>query len=86
MSDGKRDYKKEYKHYAGKPSEIHKRVLRNAARREMEKAGLVHKGDDKDVDHVRPLSRGGSGARSNLRVKSSSDNRSFRRTASGAVA
>ena len=85
MSDGKRDYKKENRLYNSRPSEIRKRVLRNAARREMEKAGLVHKGDGKDVDHKRPLSRGGSGARSNLRVRSSSANRSFRRTASGAI-
>lgn len=86
MTDGKRDYKKEYKEYAGKPSEIRKRVLRNAARRQFEKMGLVHKGDGKDVDHRTPLSRGGSSSRSNLRVRSSSANRSFRRTASGAVA
>ena len=86
MTNGKRDYKKEYKHYAGKPSEIKKRVLRNRARRHFEKMGLVRKGDGKDVDHVRPLSKGGSGGRGNLRVRSEHANRSFRRTASGAVA
>ena len=86
MTDGKRDYKKENRLYNSKPSEIRKRVLRNAARRTFEKMGLVHKGDNKDVDHRKPLSRGGSGARSNLRVRSSSANRSFHRTSSGAIA
>ena len=86
MTNGHRDYKKEYSHYAGKPSEIHKRVLRNHARRTFEAMGLVHKGDGKDVDHIHPLSKGGSGSRSNLRVRSEHANRSYHRTASGSVA
>jgi hypothetical protein len=45
----------------------------------MEKAGLVHKGDGKDVDHKTPLSKGGKTTKSNLRVKSASDNRSYAR-------
>jgi hypothetical protein len=45
----------------------------------MEKEGLVHKGDGKDVDHKKPVSKGGSTVRSNLRVKSASANRSFAR-------
>ena len=85
MTNGKRDYKKENRLYNSKPSEIRKRVLRNAARRVMEDAGLVHKGDGKDVDHKRPLSKGGSGSRSNLRVRSARANRSFRRTSSSAI-
>jgi hypothetical protein len=85
MTNGHRDYRKEYSHYAGKKSEIHKRVLRNAARREMMSLGLVHKGDGKDVDHIRPLSKGGSADRSNLRAISAHANRSYRRTASGAI-
>ena len=48
----------------------------------MEKAGRVHKGDGKDVDHKRPMAKGGSNDRSNLRVTSKSDNRSFARTKS----
>lgn len=86
MTNGKRDYKKEYKHYAGKPSEIHKRVLRNAARRVFEHLGLVHKGDNKDVDHIHPLSENGGTSRSNLRVLSAHRNRSFRRGGKGQVA
>lgn len=65
--------------YNSKPEQIKKRAERNAARREMMKAGKVHKGDGKDVDHKRPLAKGGSNAPSNLRVRSQSANRSFKR-------
>ena len=85
MINGHRDYKRENRLYNSKPNEIRKRVLRNAARREMIELGLAHKGDNKDVDHIRPLSKGGSGSRSNLRVRSAHSNRSFRRTASSAI-
>ena len=77
-----RNYKSEYQAYQGKPEQIANRAKRNAARREMEKAGRVHKGDGKDVDHKRPIARGGSNDRSNLRVTSKSENRSFARTKS----
>ncbi|WP_029540425.1 HNH endonuclease domain-containing protein, partial [Selenomonas sp. AB3002] len=66
-----RDYKKEYREYQGTPEQIHNRSLRNQARREM---GLK-KGDPREVDHVRPLSRGGSNSRSNLQVTSRTANR-----------
>lgn len=85
MTNGHRDYKKEYAHYAGKPSEIHKRVLRNHARRHMMELGLVHKGDHKDVDHIHPLSEGGSGRNTNLRVRSEHANRSYARKADGSI-
>lgn len=49
------------------------------------KEGLVHKGDGKDVDHKRPLSKGGTNSRSNLRVVDSSSNRSFSRNADGSL-
>lgn len=86
MTNGKRDYKKENRLYNSKPEEIRKRSLRNAARQMMEDAGLVHKGDGKDVDHRVALSKGGSGSRSNLRVTSAHSNRSYRRTSSSAIA
>lgn len=85
MTNGKRDYRREYDKYAGRKSEIHKRVLRNKARRYMMKLGRVRKGDNKDVDHRKALSRGGTGGRSNLRVVSAHSNRSFARTRSGAI-
>ena len=74
-----RPYKHEYEMYDGTPAVKKKRAERNKARAIMEKAGLVHKGDGKDVDHKKPLSKGGATVKSNLRVKSASDNRSYPR-------
>ena len=71
------------KAYNAKPDQKKKRALRNAARREMEKKGLVHKGDGKDVDHKRMLRNGGSNAESNLRVVSAEKNRGWKRGKSG---
>lgn len=75
-----RDYRSEYLNYHGKPEQIKKRDMRNAARREMEKKGLVKKGDGKDVDHKQPLVKGGGNGNGNLRVVPKSVNRSFART------
>lgn len=74
-----RNYKKEYANYQGTPEQIKKRSMRNKARRKMMKAGKVKKGDGKDVDHKKPISKGGSNAPSNLRVQSDNENRSFPR-------
>lgn len=84
MTNGKRDYKKQAK-YDSKPSVKKDRAARNKARREMEREGKVHKGDGKEVDHKKPLSKGGSKSRSNLRVRSASSNRSFARTKNGSM-
>lgn len=63
-----------------------KRAEQNAARREMEKAGKVHKGDGKAVDHIKPLSKGGSPTdRSNLRVVPERQNDSFSRNRDGSL-
>lgn len=80
-----RDYKKEYKNYHSSPKQKKNRAARNAARRIMERDGAVSKGDGKDVDHKRPLSKGGSHKKSNLRVKPRSSNRSFPRNPDGSV-
>lgn len=82
MTAKKRNYRNEYDSYQGQPAQIKKRAERNAARSEMVKAGKVTKGDGKDVDHRVPLVKGGSTAKSNLRVKSASANRSYPRTKS----
>jgi hypothetical protein len=74
-----RDYKKEYREYQGTPEQKHNRALRNKARREYMRRGLVHKGDNKDVDHKQPLDQGGSNSPSNWRVMDRSKNRGFRR-------
>lgn len=74
-----RPYKKEYEQYDGTEKVKKKRAERNKARRIMMEAGQVHKGDGKDVDHKTPLSKGGKTTKSNLRVKTASDNRSYPR-------
>lgn len=85
MKNGKRDYKREVEKYTSKPEVVKKRVQQNAARREAEKAGLVKKGDGKDVDHKKPISKGGTNAKSNLRVVPASENRSFSRNKDSSV-
>lgn len=79
-----RDYKQENT-YKSKPDQIHKRVLRNKARALLIKQGKVHKGDGMEVDHIKPLSQGGSNNASNLRVISAHRNDSYPRTAKGAI-
>jgi len=74
-----RDYKREYELFQGKPEQIKRRAERVKARRMMEKAGLAHKGDGKDVDHIRPLKNGGTSARGNLRMRDKTANRSDKR-------
>lgn len=80
----KRDYSKNGEgKYDASPARKKARAARNKARRQLTKEGLVRKGDGKDVDHKKPLSKGGSTARSNLRVVSASKNRSYARTRTG---
>lgn len=72
--------------YTSRPEVIKKRAEQNAARAEMVKAGKAHKGDGKDVDHIKPLSKGGNPtAKGNLRVVSKTANRSFARNANGSL-
>lgn len=81
----KRDYKREYATYQGKPEQIHNRAERNAARATLAKKGKVHKGDGKDVDHKKPLSKGGAPGTGNLRVVSKHKNRSFKRNSDSSI-
>ena len=85
MTNGKRDYKKQNEKYDGKESVKKDRAARNAARALLKKEGVVSKGDGKDVDHKKPLSKGGSNARSNLRAVKASTNKSFARKSDGAM-
>ena len=66
-----RDYKKEYREFHGKPKARRNRAAANRARRKM---GLKN-GDPREVDHKKPMSKGGSNARSNLRIVSRKTNR-----------
>ena len=75
-------YTRNYKQEANTESPLRrkKRTMRNKARRMASKAGLVKKGDNKDVHH-----RDGNAmntTRGNLSVKAASKNRSFPRTRS----
>ena len=72
----KRNYKGERK-YDAQPIVKKKRVLRNAARNKLIKAGAVKKYDGKDVHHV-----GGNALNPNSRLKAvtASKNRSYPRT------
>ena len=68
-----------YKKYHASPQAKKDRAARNKARREAEDRGEVHKGDGKEVDHIRALSAGGSYAKGNTRVISRQKNRSYPR-------
>lgn len=74
-----RNYKTEYQNYQGTEEQKKNRAQRNAARREMERKGVVSKGDGKDVDHKRPIAKGGGNGNGNLRAVPASANRSFPR-------
>jgi 5-methylcytosine-specific restriction endonuclease McrA len=67
------------KAYNARPEQVNNREKRNAARAELMKAGVVKKGDGKDVNHKTPLDRGGSNARSNLEATGQKENRGWRR-------
>lgn len=81
-----RNYRSEYDNYHAKPKQKKNRAQRNAARATMAKAGKVSKGDGKDVAHKKPLVKGGSNKKSNLKVTSKAKNRSFKRTKSAGMA
>lgn len=85
MKDGKRDYKRENALYNSKPEQIKNRSERSVARVQSNAAGTTHKGDGKDIDHIKPLSKGGSTAKTNTRVVPASVNRSFSRNADSSV-
>ena len=72
-----RNYKREYARYQSSPIQKKRRASRNAARNALKKAGIVKKGDGKDVNHRNgnPLD---NRAR-NLSVTTKRANRSFPR-------
>jgi hypothetical protein len=76
QTDGKRDYKKERAKYHSKPEQMANNRARKKARRLLEAEGRVSPFDGKDVDHKKPLKRGGGNSKSNLRVQNAAKNRS----------
>ncbi len=59
----KRNYRKEYDDFHGKPEQKKRRAARNAARNKALKEGRVKKGDNKEVHHE------GSGRKGDLRKR-----------------
>ncbi len=70
--EGNRPYAHEYK-LQKERGEHEKRMERQRARREYDKKGVDRTG--KDIDHIKPLSKGGKNA-GNTRLTSPSKNRS----------
>lgn len=71
--------------YNAEPQHIKERDARNAARRTLMKTGAVRVGDGKDVDHIVPISKGGTNVAGNLRAVSVKRNRTFDRDANHAL-
>ena len=77
-----RPYKKEYEQQKAR-NEQPKRNARSRARYKLDSEGVDRTG--KDIDHSVPLSKGGTNAPSNLKLKSPSANRSFSRNSDHTV-
>jgi len=77
-----RPYKHEYE-MQKKRGELPARMERQRARRKMDADG-VDRGN-KVIDHIKPLSKGGTNSSSNLRLESRSKNASFSRNSDGSL-
>ena len=66
-----RNYRKEYDTYHKKPGQRKNNNKRHRARYSMK----LKPGDKREVDHKRPLSKGGGNSRKNLRLVSRTTNR-----------
>lgn len=85
MTNGKRDYKKEDawdKKHAGREKD---REERNKARALAVKDGMITKHSPKQIDHIKPLSKGGKTTKSNIRPLSVHANESYRRNKDGSI-
>ncbi len=77
---------REYQNYHASPEQRKNRSDRTVARNEAIKDGRVKRGDGKDLDHIKPISKGGSAKdKANTRVVSASTNRSFERNSDGSM-
>jgi 5-methylcytosine-specific restriction endonuclease McrA len=77
-----RPYKKEYQQQVAR-GEHPLRMERQKARRAIDAKGVSRAG--KDIDHKKPLSKGGSNSMANLILRSPSSNRSFSRNSDHSV-
>jgi hypothetical protein len=71
QTNGKRDYKHAYKLQKA-TGETKDQVERQRARREYDAKGIERAG--KDIDHIKPLRKGGKSTPGNLRLRSKSAN------------
>ncbi len=71
------------KKYNAKPANVNKRELNNQARQEAIREGRAKVGDNTEVDHVKPLRKGGTNADSNTRVIPESKNAAWRKNKRG---
>ena len=87
MKNGKRNYKAELQwEHKKKPNRVKDRAQRNAARSQVaKKNGVKPTALKGDVGHKKAVSKGGSNSLSNLFVQNPGANRSFSRTAKGAM-
>ena len=74
MATRKRDYKAEYKRdlQTGKSGPDSAQHERQRARRMYDKMGIDRSG--KDIDHIKPLRKGGKSTKGNLRLRGKSVN------------
>lgn len=86
-----RPYKKEYKQQLAR-GESEARNARERARYAIDKTGVDKNGngkadrrEGKDIEHVVPLSKGGTNKKSNLRIETPAQNRSFSRNSDHTV-
>lgn len=70
---GSEVYKREWE-WQKKTGENKKNTVRQRARRMFDKLGIDR--DGKDIDHKKAIESGGTSARSNLRLRDKSENRS----------
>lgn len=68
MAERKRNYQKEYANESADRKK--KRAIRNNARRAAIREGKASVGDGTVVNHKKPLSKGGSNAKSNREIQS----------------
>lgn len=64
--------------YEARPEQVKNRMARNRARAALMKKGVVHKGDNLEVDHKKMLDSGGGNTAGNLRAIPAAKNRGWR--------
>ena len=86
-----RPYKKEYQQQLAR-KEQGTRNARDRARYAVDKTGVDKNGngkadvrEGKDLEHIKPLSKGGTNSRKNIRIETPSQNRSFSRNSDHTV-